>query len=41
MAIAVNKLVEMQGDWVLVVPQPEFPKGFVNVTTGDTHPSVW
>jgi adenine deaminase len=27
--------------WVLVVPQPEFPNGFVNVTTGETHPIVW
>ncbi len=27
--------------WVLVVPQPEFPNGFVNVTTGQTHPIVW
>jgi adenine deaminase len=27
--------------WVLVVPQREFPSGFVNVTTGETHPIVW
>lgn len=27
--------------WVLVVPQPGFPNGFVNVTTGETHPIVW
>jgi len=27
--------------WVLVVPQPDFPNGFVNVTTGETHPIVW
>jgi hypothetical protein len=39
--LRLNKLVEMQGGWVLVVPQPEFPNGFVNVTTGETHPIVW
>ncbi len=27
--------------WVLVAPSPLAPEGFVNVTTGETHPVVW
>ncbi|NDV01159.1 adenine deaminase [Pseudoroseicyclus tamaricis] len=27
--------------WVLVAPGPLAPEGFVNVTTGQTHPVVW
>lgn len=27
--------------WVLVAPGPLAPEGFVNVTTGETHPIVW
>jgi hypothetical protein len=27
--------------WVLVAPSPLAPEGFVNVSTGETHPVVW
>jgi adenine deaminase len=27
--------------WVLVAPTPLAPEGFVNVSTGETHPVVW
>ncbi|MEO5806295.1 adenine deaminase C-terminal domain-containing protein [Devosia sp.] len=27
--------------WVLVAPSPLAPEGFVNVSTGNTHPIVW
>lgn len=27
--------------WVLVAPSPLAPEGFVNVSTGETHPIVW
>ncbi|MCC5974230.1 MAG: adenine deaminase [Rubellimicrobium sp.] len=27
--------------WVLVAPSPLAPQGFVNVSTGETHPVVW
>jgi adenine deaminase len=27
--------------WVLVAPSPLAPEGFVNVATGQTHPTVW
>ncbi len=27
--------------WVLVAPSPLAPDGFVNVSTGATHPIVW
>ena len=27
--------------WQLVAPNDENPHGFVNVTTGETHPVVW
>ena len=27
--------------WVLVAPTEEIPNGFVNATTGESHPVVW